>query len=60
MWIRFSNASDYFKNELILNGLSGENVYDINKCTLENEDFFSYRRNKTDKRQVSFISIENK
>ena len=56
----FFDLKAYIKNELILNGLSGENVYDINKCTLENEDFFSYRRNKTDKRQVSFISIENK
>ncbi|RZV39555.1 MAG: peptidoglycan editing factor PgeF [Candidatus Acidulodesulfobacterium acidiphilum] len=55
----FFDLKAYIKNELILNGLSGKNVYDINKCTLENEDFFSYRRNKTDKRQVSFISIAN-
>ena len=53
----YFDLKSFIKNELVLNGLNYENVFDINKCTMENEDFFSYRRNKTDKRQVSFISI---
>ena len=53
----FFDLKSYIKNELVLNGLNCRNVFDINKCTMENEDFFSYRRNKTDKRQVSFIYI---
>ena len=56
----FFDLKSFIKNELIFNGLNGKNVFDINKCTMENENFFSYRRNKTDKRQVSFISISNK
>jgi YfiH family protein len=56
----FFDLKSFIKNELIFNGLNGRNVFDINKCTMENEDFFSYRRNKTDKRQVSFISIMSK
>jgi YfiH family protein len=55
----FFDLKSFIKNELIFNGLNGKNIFDINKCTMENENFFSYRRNKTDKRQVSFISIEN-
>ena len=56
----FFDLKSFIKNELIFNGLNDKNIFDINKCTMENEDFFSYRRNKTDKRQVSFISIVNK
>ncbi len=56
----FFDLKSFIKNELIFNGLNDKNIFDINECTMENEDFFSYRRNKTDKRQVSFISIANK
>ncbi len=45
----------FIKNELYLNGFDGKNIYDIDKCSLEDNNFYSYRRNKTNKRQVSFI-----
>ncbi len=45
------------KNELNLYGFKKENIYDLNKCNFEDKNFYSYRRNKTDKRQVSFIAI---
>ncbi len=45
----------FIRNELYLNGFDDKNIYDINKCSLEDNNFYSYRRNKTNKRQVSFI-----
>ncbi len=51
----FFDLKAFIKNELILCGFGNGNIYDIDKCTFEDAGFFSYRRDKTDKRQVSFI-----
>ncbi len=49
------DLKEFIKNELYLSGFDEKNIYDINKCSLEDNNFYSYRRNKTNKRQVSFI-----
>ncbi len=36
-------------------GFRKENIYDTDICTYENENYFSYRKNKTASRFVSFI-----
>lgn len=43
------------KNELSISGFKKNNIYDINICNYENNKFFSFRRNTTDSRFVSFI-----
>ncbi|MHB1678945.1 MAG: peptidoglycan editing factor PgeF [bacterium] len=40
---------------LLTLGFRKENIYNINLCNYENENYFSYRKNKTDSRFVSFI-----
>ncbi|MHB1665030.1 MAG: peptidoglycan editing factor PgeF [bacterium] len=40
---------------LLTLGFRKENIYNINLCSYENENYFSYRKNKTDSRFVSFI-----
>ncbi|MHB8231315.1 MAG: peptidoglycan editing factor PgeF [bacterium] len=51
----FFELKAFVKNELILNGFNYKNIYDLNKCNFEDAGFFSYRRDKTAQRQVSFI-----
>lgn len=51
----FFDLKGLLKNELNLSGFKKENIHDLNKCNFEDKNFYSYRRNKTDKRQVSFI-----
>ncbi|MDA8052864.1 MAG: peptidoglycan editing factor PgeF [Deltaproteobacteria bacterium] len=53
----FFDLKGFLKNELNINGFNKKNIYDLNKCNFEDKKFYSYRRNKTDKRQVSFIII---
>jgi YfiH family protein len=43
------------KYVLFASGFRKENIRDMNLCTYENEDYFSYRKNKTASRFVSFI-----
>lgn len=38
------------KNQLLKLGISEENIKIDNRCVFENQEFFSYRRDKTDKR----------
>ena len=38
-----------------LQKLGIENVIDCNQCTYENENYHSYRRNKTSKRMIGLI-----
>jgi hypothetical protein len=40
---------------LLTLGFRKENIYNINLCNYENDNYFSYRKNKTDSRFVSFI-----
>lgn len=61
-FIEKKNASFYFdtigfsKKELTRKGLNENNFKDLNICSLCNElNFFSYRRDKTKKRTLSFI-----
>ncbi|MHB1660876.1 MAG: peptidoglycan editing factor PgeF [bacterium] len=51
----FFGLKAFVKNELISNGFNDKNIYDLNKCNFEDAGFFSYRRDKTAQRQVSFI-----
>lgn len=53
----YFDLKSLLKNELNLSGFKKENIYDLNKCNFEDKNFYSYRRDKTDKRQVSFIII---
>ena len=41
-----------------LQKLGIENVIDCNQCTYENENYHSYRRNKTSKRMIGLIYYE--
>ena len=41
-----------------LQKLGIKNVVDCNQCTYENENYHSYRRNKTSKRMIGFIYYE--
>jgi len=41
-----------------LQELGIENVIDCNQCTYENENYHSYRRNKTSKRMIGLIYYE--
>ena len=43
------------KYVLCASGFRKENIHDMNLCTYENENYFSYRENKTASRFVSFI-----
>ena len=43
------------KYVLLASGFRKENIHDMNLCTCENENYFSYRKNKTASRFVSFI-----
>jgi hypothetical protein len=43
------------KYVLFASGFRKENIRDMNLCTYENENYFSYRKNKTASRFVSFI-----
>jgi hypothetical protein len=52
----FFDLKGFIRNELILNGFNDKNIYDLNKCNFEDAGFFSYRRDKDGKRQVSFIA----
>ncbi len=53
----FFDLKAFIKDELVLIGFNGKNIYDLNKCNFEDAKFFSYRRNKNDGRQVSFIAL---
>jgi hypothetical protein len=56
----FFDPIDFSYQQLNSRGLIRGNFYDINICSLHNQKkFFSYRRNKTDKRIYSFIAIIN-
>ena len=47
---------EFSKLSLVKNGLDEDNFIDINICSFcDIRSFFSYRRNKTDKRTLSFI-----
>ena len=45
----------FVKESLMKKDLQEENFSDLNICSLSCPDFFSYRRNKTSKRTLSFI-----
>ena len=53
----FFDLKRFIKNELILDGFSEKNIYDMNICNFEDAGFFSYRRDKDLRRQVSFIAL---
>ncbi len=44
-------------SQLIEEGILEKNIIDHKICTFEDENYFSYRRDKTLKRQVSFIGL---
>ncbi len=54
--INLKAAAEY---ELLQNGISKKNIDDIEICTFEDIKFNSYRRDKTDQRQISFIALKN-
>ncbi|NQV17131.1 MAG: peptidoglycan editing factor PgeF [Armatimonadetes bacterium] len=45
-------------SQLIKEGIPERNIIDHKICTLENEKYFSYRRNKTSRRQISFVGLK--
>lgn len=51
----FFDLKGLLKNELYIAGFKKENIYDLNKCNFKDKKFYSFRRDKSDKRQVSFI-----
>ncbi len=53
----FFDLKGFIKNELILNGFSDKNIYDLNICNFEDAGFFSYRRDRDLRRQVSYIAL---
>ena len=45
----------FVKDALLRKGLRAENFFDVDICSLCSKNFFSYRRDKTDLRTLSFI-----
>ena len=43
--------------QILEEGIPEKNIENYNICTFENENYYSYRRNKTKKRQISLIGI---
>ena len=47
------------QEELIASGLDKKNIYLNPSCTYESPElYYSYRRDKTEKRHISFIFLE--
>ena len=44
-------------SQLIKEGIQEKNIIDHKICTFEDENYFSYRRDKTSRRQISFICL---
>ena len=53
----FFDLKGFIRNELISNGFSDKNIYDLNICNFEDAGFFSYRRDRDFRRQVSYIAL---
>ncbi len=53
----YFDLKGFLKYQLVSSGFEAKNIYDMNKCTFEDKKFFSYRRDKTEKRQVSYILL---
>lgn len=51
----YFNPINFAKNTLIKRGLKEDNFFDANICSFCSNDFFSFRRNKTTLRTLSFI-----
>lgn len=51
----YFNPISFVRDVLIKKGLKPQNFYDSDICSLCSRDFFSYRRDKTDLRTLSFI-----
>ncbi len=47
------------KQQLIDSGVKSANIRDVSICTYEDDTFYSYRRNGTQKRQIAFIGLIN-
>lgn len=45
-------------SQLNKQGIPGKNIIDHEICTFENESYFSYRRDKTKARQISYICLK--
>lgn len=51
------NLKKVVKNQLQESGILAPNITDIPICTLESSDYFSYRENGTNQRQISVIGM---
>ncbi len=51
------DLKELLKNHLIGTSFEKNNIYDINICNYEDHNFFSFRRDRTDSRFVSFIGL---
>jgi len=54
---RHLNIRTTIFQQLILAGIPFLNIENVFECTYENEDFFSYRRDQTNNRQINVIGI---
>ena len=52
----YFNPIDFIKENLVIHGLREDNFFDLNICShCSKENFFSFRRDSTDNRTLSFI-----
>ncbi|OSS41973.1 hypothetical protein DESAMIL20_1526 [Desulfurella amilsii] len=54
---KFLSLSESIIDSLLEKGLNIKNIYDMQICTYENEEFFSYRRNKLTGRNIGGVFL---
>jgi len=53
----FVNLRKIVKDQLVSSGIKEKNIYDLNLCSFEEENLFSHRRDKTEKRNAAFLKL---
>jgi len=53
----FVNLRKVVKDHLVNAGIKEKNIYDLNLCSFEEENLFSFRRNKTEERNAAFLKL---